>query len=70
MIWGERHPYWRRASDYPPVDEEVIALAGKHEEVCFAHIVNKDVAKDFDGWNIPDVRYWIPMPQFKYDTFN
>ena len=55
----------------PPIDEEVIALTnqmrGKELStarcICFAHIVDKNVAKDYNGWNIPGVKYWMPCPK-------
>lgn len=41
--------------------------------VCVAHIVDPDLTVDVDGisyrpvsyngWNIPGVRYWMPMPE-------
>lgn len=42
----------------PPRDVEVIALddLGK---ISFAHIVDPNIAKDYNGWNIPGVRYWM-----------
>lgn len=57
--------------ELPPMDEEVIVLTdilvdnsisiglGK---IAFAHIVDKDKCIDYNGWNIPGVRYWIPCP--------
>lgn len=30
-------------------------------EICFGHIVDKKIAKDYNGWNIPDVEYWLPF---------
>lgn len=51
----------------PRQDEEVIVLCDKLNvsssyEISFAHIVNKDKCKDFNGWNIPGVKYWFPVP--------
>ena len=62
--WADDNPYWSDVRDgsLPPVDEEVIALVGPHLQISFAHIVNKKYAVDYDGWNIPDVRYWMPCP--------
>lgn len=44
----------------PPVDKEVVVLtiAGR---ISFGHIVDKKIAKDYNGWNIPDVEYWLPF---------
>ena len=64
--WSDKNPYWRDVRDsdesLPPVDEEVIALVGDSLMISFAHIVNKKYAVDYNGWNIPDVRYWLPCP--------
>lgn len=55
----------------PPMDEEVIVLLDEWNEVrieplyriAFGHVVNKEYCEDFSGWNIPGVRFWIPMPE-------
>lgn len=55
----------------PPMDEEAIVLLGEWNEVsieplyriAFGHVVNKEYCEDFSGWNIPGVRYWMPMPE-------
>ena len=50
----------------PPMDEEVIVLLGSYDdllEIAFGHIVDKEIAVDYNGWNIPGVRYWMPMPE-------
>ena len=52
----------------PPRDEEVIVLTDELNtapiyKIAFGHIVNKDIAIDYDGWNIEGVRYWMPMPE-------
>lgn len=44
----------------PPVDKEAVILT-KDGEICFGHIVDKKIAKDYNGWNIPDVEYWLPF---------
>lgn len=61
----------------PPVDEDVIVLTDALNLHCFhkigfAHIVNQEATVDIDGkpykpishdgWNIPAVKYWMPMP--------
>ena len=56
---------WRPSTEHPQMDEEVIALVGEYNAIYFAHIVNKDIAIDYDGWNIPDVRWWIPCPKIE-----
>lgn len=58
---------WGPSTEHPQMDEEVIALVGEYNQIYFAHIVNKDIAIDYDGWNIPDVRGWIPCPKIEED---
>ena len=49
------------------MNEEVIVLTnilnGKELStsriICFGHIVNKEYCVDYDGWNIPGVKYWM-----------
>ena len=60
-------PAWRQSTEHPLVDEEVIALVGENKMISFAHIVDKDKAIDYDGWNIPDVKCWIPCPKIEED---
>ena len=65
--WSEEHPYWRPSTEHPQMDEEVIALVGEYNKIYFAHIVDKRLCVDYDGWNIPDVRWWIPCPKIEED---
>ena len=58
---------WRPSTEHPPVDDEVIALVGEYNQIYFAHIVDKRFCVDYDGWNIPDVRWWIPCPKIEED---
>ena len=58
---------WRPSTERPPVDEEVIVLIGEHNRISFAHIVDKNKAIDYDGWNIPEVKCWIPCPKIEED---
>lgn len=52
---------WVSVNDrLPPVDKEAVVLT-KDGEICFGHIVDKKIAKDYNGWNIPDVEYWLPF---------
>ena len=61
-VWADKHPYWRPSTEHPPVDVEVVALEGRYLRVCFAHIVkDKKNVIDFDGWNISDIRWWMPI---------
>lgn len=55
---------WRPSTEHPFVDEEVIALVGKYNKISFAHIVDKERCVDYDGWNIPEVKCWIPCPKW------
>ena len=54
---------WRPSTEHPQMDEEVIALVGEYNQIYFAHIVDKRFCVDYNGWNIPDVRWWIPCPK-------
>ena len=60
-------PAWRPSTEHPLVDEEVIALVGENKMISFAHIVDKERCIDYDGWNIPEVRWWIPCPKIEED---
>lgn len=60
-------PAWRPSTEHPAIDEEVIALVGENKMISFAHIVDKNKAIDYDGWNIPDVKCWIPFPKIEED---
>ena len=57
----EYYPEWISVKDsLPPVDEETIVFTSD-DVLCFGHIVDKKIAKDYDGWNIPNVEYWLPF---------
>ena len=60
-------PAWRPSTEHPAIDEEVIALVGENKMIYFAHIGDKDRCVDYDGWNIPDVKCWIPFPKIEED---
>ena len=54
-------PIWVSVKDkLPPVDKEAVVLT-TGGEICFGHIVDKKIAKDYNGWNVPDVEYWLPF---------
>lgn len=54
-------PIWVSVNNrLPPVDKEAVVLT-KDGEICFGHIVDKKIAKDYNGWNIPNVEYWLPF---------
>lgn len=61
------NPAWRPSTEHPAIDEEVIALVGENKMISFAHIVDKNKAIDYDGWNIPEVKCWIPCPKIEAD---
>ena len=58
---------WRPSTEHPLIDEEVIALVGEYNQISFAHIVDKNETIDYDGWNIPNVKCWIPCPKIEED---
>lgn len=54
-------PIWVSVKDkLPPVDKDAVVLT-TGGEICFGHIVDKKIAKDYNGWNIPNVEYWLPF---------
>lgn len=58
-------PVWVSIKDrLPPVDKEAVLLT-TDGEICFGHIVDKKIAKDYNGWNIPDVEYWLQFVDTK-----
>lgn len=60
--------YWRGAKIVcPPQDQEVIVLRGDmdYPQISFGHIVDKRRFVDYNGWNVPDVKYWMPFPPIK-----
>lgn len=60
-------PVWVSVKDrLPPVDKEVVVLT-TDSEIRFGHIVDKKIAKDYNGWNIPNVEYWLPFVDPKND---
>ena len=46
--------------ELPPVDKEVMVFTSD-AALYFGHIVDKRIAKDYNGWNIPNVEYWLPF---------
>ena len=51
----------------PPIDEEVNVLTDAPGtapiyKIGFGHIVDRRYAVDYDGWNTPRVKYWMPCP--------
>lgn len=63
---AEKDLGWHPSTEHPLVDEEVIVLLGRYEDfpqIAFGHIVDQSIAIDYNGWNIPGVMYWMPMPK-------
>lgn len=59
------YPVWISVKEeLPPVDKEVVVFT-TDGRLCFGHIVDKKIAKDYNGWNIPDVEYWLPFVDTK-----
>ena len=57
----EVSPIWASVKDkLPPVGEGAVVLTTEGG-ICFGHIVDKKIAKDYNGWNIPNVEYWLPF---------
>ena len=69
--WADNNPksHWTSVEDYlPKQDEEVIVLcdnlnSAPFYKIAFGHIVDKTICKNYNGWNIPNVVYWFPMPK-------
>lgn len=52
---------WISVNDrLPEMDREVIAFDDEGR-ISFAHIVDPNIAKDYEGWNISGVEYWMPF---------
>ena len=52
----------------PKMDEEVIVLTDEFGtapiyKIAFGHIVDVERCIDYNGWNIPGVKYWMPCPE-------
>ena len=69
--WADNHPKlpWISVEkSLPKQDEEVIVWCDELNtapcyKIAFGHIVDKAICKDYNGWNIPNVVYWFPMPK-------
>lgn len=63
---AEKDLGWHLSTEHPPVDEEVIVLLGRYDDfpqIAFGHIVDTKYCVDYNGWNIPGVKYWMQMPK-------
>lgn len=55
------YPKWISVKDkLPQVGKEVLVLTTE-DKLYFGHIVDKKVVKNYNGWNIPNVEYWLPF---------
>lgn len=73
VIYGyeqaERDLGWHSVEEsLPEMDEEVIVLRDKQNtglvyEISFGHLVDIERCIDYNGWNVPDVKFWMPMPK-------
>lgn len=65
---AEKELGWHSVDEcLPEVDEEVIVLTddlgtAPVYKIAFGHIVDKMHCSDYDGWNIPGVKFWMPCP--------
>ena len=71
---AERDLGWHSVNEsLPPMNEEVIVLTddfhGKivpdAHRICYGHIVDKNIAVDYDCWNIPRVTHWMYCPKLE-----
>ena len=66
---AEKDLGWHSVKDLlPPIDEEVIVLTDELNsapiyKISFGHIVDRRYCVDYDGWNIPGVKYWMPCSE-------
>jgi len=62
-------PRWFSVDErLPEVDEEVIVLSDELGtapiyKIAFGHIVDVEHCIDYNGWNCPGVKYWMPCPE-------
>ena len=70
--WAEKYPnnIWISVEDrLPEQNKKVIVICEKLDtapfyKISLGHIVDKTICKDnYNGWNIPNVVYWTPMPK-------
>ena len=64
----DNHQFINVTDGLPKQDEEVIVLCDELNtapcyKIAFGHTVDKTICKDYNGWNIPNVVYWFPMPK-------
>lgn len=62
-------PRWISVDErLPEMDEEVIVLTDELGtapiyKIAFGHIVDVKRCIDYNGWNCPGVKYWMPCPE-------
>lgn len=62
-------PRWISADEkLPEMDEEVIVLTDELGtapiyKIAFGHVVDVERCIDYNGWNCPGVKYWMPCPK-------
>lgn len=69
--WADEHPNrWISVEDrLPKQNKKVIVICEKLDtapfyKISLGHIVDKTISKDnYNGWDIPNVVYWTPMPK-------
>lgn len=69
--WADEHPNrWISVEDrLPKQNKKVIVICEKLDtaqfyKISLGHIVDKTICKDnYNGWDIPNVVYWTPMPK-------
>jgi len=72
---AEKDLGWHPASEHPPIDEEVIVLTDDLNtapiyKIALGHIVDRMHCSDYNGWNIPGVIWWMPMPKLPEEKEN
>lgn len=68
---AEKNLGWHSVDEcLPKIDEEVIVLRDElgvapMYNMSFGHLVDypKRFAMDYNGWNIPGVKFWMPCPK-------
>lgn len=67
---------WHSVDDYlPKVDKEVIVLTDELGtapiyKIAFGHIVDRMHCSDYNGWNIPGVKFWMFCPTIPKEEEN
>lgn len=67
---------WHSVDDYlPEIDKEVIVLTDELGtapiyKIAFGHIVDRTHCSDYNGWNIPGVKFWMLCPTIPKEEEN